>query len=114
MFSPRFEVDGYAVSHHGFAKIIDITDVMIEIRRDVEIVVIRPEAGPWLCAPGKLGHVGPYLMEDVFGSERVKIRQDEKGKYFKQGRQAKYKPKWRPWNSEPIYYRLMTPDNWPE
>jgi hypothetical protein len=53
-------------------------------------------------------------MEDVFGSERVKIRQDEKGEYFKQGRQAKYKPKWRPWNSEPIYYRLMTPDNWPE
>ena len=112
MFSPRFDVGGYAISFHGFAKIIKRTNAMIEIRRDVEIVIIRSETGARFCTPGKLGYIGGHLIEDGCNSERVKIMEDEKSEYFKQGR-ANYNPKWRPWNSEPIPYRLMNPDYWP-
>jgi hypothetical protein len=116
MFSPRFQIGGYAVSHHGFARIIKRMDVMIEIRRDVEIVVIRPATGPWFCMPGRLGYIGDgYLLEGGCLPDRVKIKQDAKSECLWLdgiGGRSKINP-WRPWNGEPIPYGLMSPDYWP-
>jgi hypothetical protein len=103
MFSPRFQLGGYAVSYQGFKKIIKRTDAMVDVDKVETLLSPRVIGKPCFCTPGK---------SEGFGIEKTKILQDEQGEYLQWGR-AKHCPKWRPWNGEPIYYSVMSPDYWP-
>lgn len=105
MFGTKLVEGGYAISHQGFVRIIKRSESMVETE-PVETDVTRGEAGGGATCKPVPGAGG-------YAPTRTKILSDEKGEYLQWGR-AKHNPKWRPWNGEPVPYRLMSPDFWPE
>lgn len=105
MFATQLVEGGYAISHQGFVQILKRTGSMVETV-PVETDVTKAEPGmPATCQPAP----GTAWADPA----RMKILCDEKGEYVQWGR-AKHNPKWRPWNGEPVPYRVMSPDFWPE
>jgi hypothetical protein len=70
MFSPRFQLGGYAVSYQGFKKIIKRTDAMVDVDKVETLLSPRVIGKPCFCTPGK---------SEGFGIGKTKILQDEKG-----------------------------------
>ncbi len=103
MFDKAFKVGGYAVSFQGFLKVLKRTNEMLVVDH------ITTNTTPWVKGSPSTSTPGASEGAD---SKQTKILDDPISEYIQWGR-AKHNPKWRPWNGEPIPYRLMTPDNWP-
>jgi hypothetical protein len=102
MIDTRFVVGGYAVSPGGFYRIEKRTAAFIWLRcmttktyRNSENVVVEEPGTP-----------------EEFDLWKTKVLQDDTSEFAQWGR-ARWDRKWRPWNGQPVPYRLMTPETWP-
>lgn len=103
VFSPAFNPSGHAVSFHGFLRILQRSETEVEVM-SVEMHATLPVSRQTsACTPGQ---------PDNRTTQRVKVFSDNRGEYLKFSPDKRY-PKWRPWNGEPVPYRLMTAKTWP-
>lgn len=102
-FNKDLREGGYAVSWHGFLKIVNRMDSTVVVEHVATEVIPAQSGGGALAKPG---------APEGYDLERTKILSDTTSEYLQWGR-AKHNPKWRPWDGQPILYRVMSPEFWP-
>ena len=102
MIDSQFVVGGYAISPHGFYRIVKRTEAFITVE-PVSSLTMRTGDGRLAYLPG---------APEGYDHQRTKVLSDDLGEYLQWGR-ARHCWKWRPWAGQAVPHRVLNPEGWP-